>query len=94
MDFDLPDDVIARQNLFTAALTQLAIKGNLDADKMLGPGAIPSAKRDALIGAAIQPDDVIARRLQPAFPGIDILKLITDMRIEAMIIRLGGMDEP
>lgn len=94
MDFDLPDDVIARHELFLKALIVLAGKGQLGAGALIGINALVSSKRTALVNAAVQKDDLAVLRLQPAFPGIDLLELVNALRTEAVIIRLGGMDEP
>lgn len=86
------DDAVRRYERFESALMALALEGDLEADRVMGATFLAQMKREALVNAAIQPDDALAAKIARGFPGIDVVKLVNAMRVKAVELRLGGGD--
>lgn len=91
MDREDPDaDAVRRFELYETSLEVLAARGHAGAMSVAGPSGVAELKRHALINAAIQESNVIAKAIGRSYPGVDVPALVDDMRVVAVTIRLGG----
>ena len=84
------DDAVKRFELFMYALEKLAHDGHQDAQRMVVINSITRLKCKALVNAAMQEGDTLSSKIAKSFPRIDVVKLVDDMRVKAMELRLGG----
>lgn len=86
---DVPEDeLIARYERFLQVIMKMAVEGDPNAGKLVGMGSITRLKREAIINAALQPNDALARKIAPSYPGIDVVAFVRRLRVRAVIERL------
>ena len=91
MDRDDPDtDAVRRFELYEWVLEHMAENGHAGAKSVAGHSGVMQLKRTALINAAIQESNVIAKSIGKSFPGVDVMQLVDDMRVAIVTVRLGG----